>query len=40
MSTIRKQWHDNDWLASFMAVLAIAIGIVGNYIYHGGRLVW
>ena len=35
-----KHWHDNDWFTSLMVALAMAIGVVCNYFYHGGHLVW
>jgi hypothetical protein len=33
-----KQWHDNDWLISILAGIAIVITIIANYLYNGGRL--
>jgi hypothetical protein len=36
----KKHWHDNDWYISFIVSLALASGIVCNYFFHGGHLVW
>lgn len=35
-----KKWYNNDWVVSMCAVLAWIAAIVGNYFYHGGRVVW
>lgn len=35
-----KQLFDKDWFVIMMAVVAVAVTIVSNYLYHGGRLVW
>jgi hypothetical protein len=34
------QWYKGDWFTSFMVAIALILGIIGNYLYHGGHLVW
>jgi hypothetical protein len=37
---MKEKWYNNDWFVSFVFTLAMAAGIVGNFYYHGGHIVW
>lgn len=30
----------NDWIACILTGIVLALMIIGNYIFNGGRLVW
>ena len=34
------KWYNSDWFLVIMAIVTMTMTIVGNYYYHGGRLVW
>ena len=35
-----SKMSNNDWMMYIVAGIATVVTIVGNYIYHGGHLVW
>ena len=37
---MEQKSHNNDWLISFMAAVAIVATVIGNYYFHGGHIVW
>ena len=34
------KWYYNDWFLSAMVVITFVSAAYGNYIIHGGHLVW
>ena len=40
MSTMKENIDRDDWYTCIMVSLALAVGVIANYYYHGGRLVW
>ena len=30
----------DDWIACIITGIALIVTIIGNYIYHGGHVVW
>lgn len=37
---MKKYWHDNEWFIFVLLAVAFIVAVVGNYLYHGGHLVW
>lgn len=34
------KWYDNDWVLCILAAIGMMVTVFGNYIYHGGCVVW
>ncbi len=37
---METKWYENDWVIGIVAQVVWIMTVIGNYIYHGGRLVW
>lgn len=35
-----EKWYENDWVICAITSICMAVGVLLNYYYNGGHLVW
>lgn len=36
----KDKWYETNWFALLLVAVSIVVGIVSNYLTHGGHISW